>query len=256
MSGATTLTMVRRGLALPLGLLASWSLAVHAGLIDHRLLPPVEDVVGAAFGDHAGELWRGLAASFTRAAQGYLVGCGAGLALGTLMGLSRTAERMVGPSFNAVRQVAVFAWIPLLTAWFGNGELAKIAFVSLAAFYPVVINTHEGVRNVPPAYREVARVFRLAPVGLLTRLVLPAAAPSILIGLQLALIYAWIATVGAEYLIGTGPGIGTALNAAREHFRMDVVLLGVVVIGLVGFVMNRGLDSLAKRSMRPHSSPE
>lgn len=254
--GSATLRAAGRGLALPAVLVAAWSAALHLDLVDGRILVPPEDVLAAAFGEHAGHVWQGLWASFLRTMTGYGLGCAAGVALGTLLGLSRLADRMIGPSFHAVRQVALFAWVPLLTAWFGTGEQAKVAFITLAAFYPTVLNTQEGVTSVSRAYLEVARVFRLSRRDLLLRVVLPAATPSILIGLQLAMIYAWIATIGAEYLMGLGLGIGTVLNEAREHFRMELVLLGVVIIGLVGFVMNRGLGLVSKRLLRWRSVVE
>ena len=117
------------------------------------------------------------------------------------MGISRLAERLLGPSFNAAKQVALFAWLPLLSVWCGTGELAKVVFVALSAFYPVVLNTCEGFGSVSRDYVEVARVFRFTRGQLIRRVMLPAAAPSIFAGMHLALIYAWLGTLGAEYFV-------------------------------------------------------
>jgi sulfonate transport system permease protein len=102
----------------------------------------------------------------------------------------------------------------------------------------VVLNTFEGIRSVQREFIEVARVFAFSGRQLLTRVVLPAALPSIFTGVYLALIYAWLATLGAEYLLSSGIGIGNLLTDGREHLWMDQVILGVIVVGAVGFSLN------------------
>lgn len=230
-----------RGAAAPSALLLAWALVAHLGVIPGNLLPPIDRVVAMPFFDPAGrELWISLAASVVRLLAGFLSGAAAGVALGVATGLSRTADGAIGPSVHALRQIALFAWIPLLTAWFGNGETAKVIYIAMSAFFPAVLNTHGGVRNVPAHYLDVARALRLSWRTRLTRLVLPAALPSIFVGIQLALITAWLGTVGAEYAMGTGRGIGSFMAAGREHFRMDAVILGVLVLALVGYAVNAG----------------
>lgn len=239
---------VLRGAALPLALLVAWTAAAHLNLVNSHLLVPVEQVLLVPFTDHHGRnLWPGLAASLSRMVAGFVIGAGLGLAVGVLMGVSRTVERMVAPSLNAVRQIALYAWIPLLTAWFGSGDVAKVAFISLAAFFPMVLNTHDGLRAVPAPLLEVARVLTLSPVQKVRRVLLPGALPSIFIGVQLALIYAWIATVGAEYAMGLGLGVGTVLSEGREHFRMDIVIAGVLTLALVGYGINTLFGRLFRR---------
>lgn len=167
----------------------------------------------------------------------------AGLLLGTLLGLSQTLSKVLGPSFHAVRQIAVFAWIPLISMWFGLGETAKVVFIGIVALFPVVLNTYEGIKSVSPEHVEVARVFAFNRLRLLRRVIFPAATPSIFTGIELAVMYAWLATIGAEYLMTTNGGIGSLMLEGREHFRMDVVLLGIIVTGLVGWI----LSSCARR---------
>ncbi|MCY1288944.1 putative aliphatic sulfonates transport permease protein SsuC [compost metagenome] len=113
-----------------------------------------------------------------------------------------------------------------------------MVFLSLAAFFPVVLNTFEGIRAVPADLLEVARVLRFSRVQVLWRVVLPSAAPSIFSGIHLGLIYAWLATLGAEYLLVSGKGIGNTMIDGRENFWMDLVIFGVIVVGLVGFTLN------------------
>ena len=173
-----------------------------------------------------------------RFTAGFGIGALGGIAFGALLGASSTADRVAGPSFHALRQIALFAWIPLFSAWFGNGETAKIVFVALSAFFPVALNTHDGLRIIPLRYRELAAVLGFSRRQRLMRLYLPGALPSIFIGIQVGLITAWIGTVGAEYVIGVGRGLGTFIGEARGQFRMDLVLLGVLTLALTGFAIN------------------
>lgn len=241
---------VLRGWVLPLSLLALWWAAFHFGWTETKLFVPVEKVWDTAVRfTVSGELWRALSASLVRDLIGFTLGTLAGLLLGTLLGVSRLFENLIGPTFHTIKQVSVFAWIPLISLWFGLGDGAKIAFLSLGAFFPVVLNTFEGIRSVPRELLEVGRIFAFSRRQVFFRVVLPAAAPSIFTGINLALIYAWLATLGAEYLLTAGSGIGNLLTDGREHFWMDQVILGVVVVGLVGFALNWIAGRIEARSL-------
>ncbi|AYM95406.1 ABC transporter permease [Acidovorax sp. 1608163] len=237
-----------RGWVLPAAIVALWWAAVQSGWSDSPLLVSPGAVWQRGVSQvRSGELWVALSASLWRMGWGFVIGSAAGLAVGALLGWSRWAERLVGPTFHTLKQISLFAWIPMLSMWFGLGDAAKIAFVAMAAFFPVVLNTFEGLRSVPREYLEVARVYEFSVWQTLTRVVAPAAAPSLFTGIQLSLIYTWLATLGAEYLLASGKGIGNTLIDGREHFWMDLVLFGVVVIGLVGFVLNAALSALERR---------
>lgn len=228
------------GAWLPLAIGALWLLLVDAGVLTHPLLVPLHEVLAAPFFDEQGrQIWVALLISLARVAGGFLIGATFGIAVGVAVGLSRPAQLAVAPSLHGLRQVALFAWIPLLTAWFGNGDAAKIVFIAIATFFPVFLNTEQGVRAIPPAYREVAAIVRLGAWLRLRRLVLPAILPSVLTGIELALLTAWIGTVGSEYAIGSGRGIGAFLATARDVFRMDLVLIGVLVMAVVGHGLGR-----------------
>lgn len=240
MSEATRKRPDLRGWVVPAALLLLWWLATALDWVDTRLIASPAAVLETAWQAAAsGELWRGLAASLGRNLSGFALGSLAGLAFGVLLGLSRLAERLVGPTFHALKQIALFAWIPLLSAWFGFGEPAKVAFIALAVFYPVALNSFEGIRATRRELLEVARVLGLTPTQRLFKLVLPSAAPAIFTGLHLGLIYAWLATLGAEYFFSAGPGIGNTMIDGREHFEMDQVIYGLLVVGAVGLVLNR-----------------
>jgi len=132
--------------------------------------------------------------------------------------------------------------------WFGLGDTAKVVFLSLAALVPVVVNTCDGVRNAPPKLLEVARVYGYSRWQTFAQVVLPAAAPAIFTGVYLALIYSWLATIGAEYLLVAGVGIGNLLIEGSEHFQMDLVIFGMFVVGVIGWLMN-ALARVAERRL-------
>lgn len=239
-----------RGWVLPLALVGLWWLAVRQGWSTSPLLVAPEQVVATGWQQLAsGQLARALAASLWRDLLGFAIGASGGLLFGAALGASRLFEKLAGPSFHTLKQISLFAWIPLLSVWFGLGDAAKVAFLSLAAFFPVAINTAEGIRSVPADLLEVARVLRLTRAQRWRRVILPAASPSVFAGIHLGLIYAWLATLGAEYLLVAGPGIGNLLIDGREHFRMDLVLFGVIVVGLVGFALNWVASRLEARAL-------
>ncbi|WP_429459619.1 ABC transporter permease [Paraburkholderia sp. JPY465] len=229
----------RRGALLPLALLATWWWFSASGGAASRLFVPPGRVLETGW--HmllSGELLTALGASICRDVAGLVVGAAAGVVAGVLLALSATVRHLFAPTLDAVRQVSLFAWIPLLIVWFGLGELGKIVFISLSAFFPVALNTMQGVAHVPKQYTELARVFRFSAGQLFFRIVLPSALPSVFTGIYVALVSSWIATLGAEYLMTSGAGIGNLLTDGRENFLMDQVLLGVAIVGGVGALLH------------------
>jgi sulfonate transport system permease protein len=240
-----------RGLVLPALLLVLWELATRYHLVNLRLLVRPSLVVSTFLRElREGELLGQLGASLARDLGGATLGTAAGVIVGSAMGVSRFWNRLLGSSFHAAKQVAIFAWIPLMSVWLGNGEPAKVVFIALSAFYPVVLNTFEGIRSVGAEYVEVARVFRFSRLQVFRRVILRGAAPSILAGIQVALVYSWLATIGAEYLLAAGPGIGNLMIDGRESFQMDKVLVGVVLVGAVGASISAIASAIGARQLR------
>lgn len=237
-----------RGLALPVAAVALWWLLSALGAANPGLLVSPAKVLATAY-EYASsaKLWRALGASLTRELAGFAIGTMLGLLLGGLLGLSRLFNRIVGPSFNTFKQISLFAWIPLISVWFGLGDTAKVVFLSLAALVPVVVNTCDGIRNVPPSLIEVARVYGYTRWQTVAHVILPAAVPSIFTGVYLALIYSWLATIGAEYLLVAGLGMGNLLIEGSEHFQMDLVIFAMFVIGTIGWAMNASARALERR---------
>jgi sulfonate transport system permease protein len=230
-----------RGAVLPLSLLVVWYAVTHLGWVNTKLIVPPEKVIQA--GEKAisrGNFFGGVQASLIRDLSGFVIGSVAGVLFGIGLGLSRWTERLVGPSFNTLKNISLFAWLPLISTWLGTGDSAKIVFIGLSAFYPVAINTFEGVRGVSPSQLEVAKVYVFTRWQSITRLILPAASPQILTGLHLALIYAWMATIGAEFLlVSADPGLGDTVIKGRAAFNVELIVFGMLFIGLVGTVFNQ-----------------
>ncbi|MGH6861245.1 MAG: ABC transporter permease, partial [Phyllobacterium sp.] len=231
---------IRRGLTIPLLLLVVWEVSSRTGLVDPRFLPSLEEVFLTAKRElFDNDLIGELGVSLFRNVAGFLIGSLIGVAFATLLALSRSADALIRPTFNGLKQISLLAWIPLISIWFGFGEQAKIAFVAIAAFIPVVLNTYEGMRATPRDLLEVGMALRFTPLQRITRIFLPAALPSIATGVHLGLIYSWLATVGAEYFLAVGRGVGGLIIAGRERFDMALVMVGVIILGLVGYGLNR-----------------
>jgi len=236
------------GIVLPVLLIAAWALSVHLGFLDVRLWSSPELVfTGGWAALRDGTLVAALAASLKRDLLGFAIGAGIALPLGLLLARVRLADRLLNPTLNAVRQVALFAWVPFLSLWLGNGEPGRVAFIALASFFPILLNTYIGAARVEARHLEVARILCLKRHRVLLKVILPSALPAIMTGLRLGLIYAWLATIGAEYLFTTTIGIGSMMLDARDLFRMDLVILGMAVIGGVGFALQLGLNRAALR---------
>ncbi|MDE1150258.1 MAG: ABC transporter permease [Azospirillaceae bacterium] len=227
--------------------LAAWEAVTRTGLFPPTILVPLEQVWQAFLDLSAtGELQDNLWASASRVMTGFVLGGSTGLVVGVALGLSPRLERYIGLPLDIVRQVPFIAWGPMLILLLGIGEPFKIAIIANAAFFPVALNACDGVRNVSGAYRDVAALYQFSTWRTLRRIVLPASMPAILTGLRLALSRSWMMVVAAE-LFGADSGIGHMMNWAREMFQLDVVMVGIVLTGLIGFALDQVLRGIERR---------
>ncbi|GAJ96801.1 ABC transporter permease [Rhizobium rhizogenes] len=216
-----------------------WLAASQFGWVDPRFLPSPAAVAARARTEFTtGTLAFDIGASLRRNLIGFAIGASAGLLLGLVLGFSHTAERIVGPTLLAFRQIALFAWVPLLSVWFGGADAGKIAFIAVAGFQPVVINTWQGVRGLPPPYRELSDVLIFSRIDFAHLIALPGALPAIFTGLHAGLIYAWLATLGSELFLNVTPGIGGRLNEGSQLFEMDLLFLGIIILAAIGLFYN------------------
>ena len=230
-----------RGLVLPAAILLLWFTATSQGWVNTKLIVPPAGVVTVGLKELANpDFYWGIFQSLWRDLLGFGLGGAIGITVGLLLGVSPLADKLLGPTFHTARQISLFAWLPLLSALVGTGNASKVIFISFSAFYPVVLGTLEGVRGVTSAHLEVAKVYGFTRSQVLLRLIWPSASPQILGGLRLGLIYAWLATIGAEYLlVNDGVGIGSTVFKGRMAFNVELILFGLLVIGLFGNVFNR-----------------
>jgi sulfonate transport system permease protein len=237
-------------LLFPAGLLVLWSISARFGWLPQQILPAPSEVMATLL-DLAqnGELARDTGISLLRVVEGFAVGAALGLLLGIAMGLSPTIEDYVKPLFTAFAQVPTLGWIPLLMLLVGIGEPLKILVIAKAAFVPVALNTLAGIRAVPPIYAEVGAVFRFNRRQMLAKVVLPAAVPPIFTGLRYGLTHAWNALVAVE-LLASAEGLGYLLVWGRQMFWLDTMMGAMLIIGIVGFSLDRIMASVEARLQR------
>jgi NitT/TauT family transport system permease protein len=223
-------------------LIAAWQLAVVT--TGTSIFPsPLAVLRGLGELPHLGAYVRD---SLFRVATGYLaailLGVPVGLALGWWSGLARATN----PVIQMLRPISPLAWMPLAVIWFGVSNLAPIFLIFLASFFPVVVSTMNGVRNVPPMYVQAARNFGLSTPALLARVIVPAVLPRVLVGLRIAFGIAWLVLVAAE-MIAVDSGLGYLIIDARNAGkRYDLVIGGMLLIGVIGLVLD-GLIRLTER---------
>ena len=236
----------------PTLILALWQISSQAGWLSTRVLPEPWAVLKAFWALSAsGEMWRHVATSTWRAAVGFAIGGGLGLALGLLTGTFRTAETLLDSSFQMVRNIPPLALIPLVILWFGIDETAKLFLVSLGVFFPIYLNTFHGIRSVDPALIEMARSYGLGGWRLYTQVILPGATASILVGVRFSLGLMWVILIVAE-TISAQAGIGYMTMNAREFLQTDVVLVGILLYALLGKLADVLAKALERGWLRWH----
>jgi len=225
---------VAMGSILPILVLILWQVIGSAELISPQMLPPLTSVI-ADFWDilTSGELLHHLQVSVVRALSGFLLGGALGLVFGLIVGFSKRSEQVLDPTVQMLRTVPLLAITPLFILWFGFGEFSKILLISMGAFFPMYVNTFLGVRSVDSKLFDVARVLEFSRFHQITKLVLPAAMPNVLLGLRLSLSVSWLCLVVAE-LMGADQGIGFMIQDARAYMRTGIVFVGIIVFAVVG----------------------
>ena len=204
------------GAVVPLTVLLLLELASRAGWVAANLLPPPSEVLNTLWWLlQQGSLLSHVAASTARVLTGFAIGAVLALSVGALVGLSHGAERLLDPSFQALRAIPSLAWVPLLLLWLGIDESPKLVLIAIGAFFPVYMGVASGFRDVDRKLVEVARMAGLSSLSLVRRVLLPAAMPSVMTGLRNGLSLAWMFMVAAE-LIATTRGLGYLLTDGRE----------------------------------------
>jgi len=244
---------VALALIFPACVLALWEFVTASGRL--RIVPPPYDVAvmmwdfafGGIYDDaFSGTLYIHLLASMRRVYGGFALAALVAIPLGLLIGRIKVIRQMLDPTFQILRPIPVTAWLPLSMIFFGLGPSSAISLVFLGAFYPILLNTVFGVRHVDPKLFEAAAMLGCSGSAMFRRVVLPAALPSIFNGLRLGLGFAWVVIVVGE-MTGVPVGLGAAIMDARTLSRTDLIISGMIVIGIAGFVSDRLVLALNNR---------
>lgn len=238
------------GWIVPAILLSAWAVASHRQWVAPQILPAPAAVAQTLLEQvKSGELFVNFGISLGRVAAGFALGGLLGVGVGVAMGLSRRVEQYLLPLFNAVSQVPVLGWLPLAMMVLGIGESLKAVIIAHAALVPIAINTLKGIRNVPQQYLDVARTFQFSNRQLLRQVVLPASIPSVFVGVRYGLTQAWLSLVTVE-LLASSEGLGFLIVWGRQLFQLDLVLAAIIVVGVVGLALDKGLERLEARWLR------
>ena len=223
----------------PVLLLALWAWSAASGRYSEDILVSPASVLESLQALVAsGELAMHLKASFFRLLTGFSLGAITGVLFGIWMAISPRVEAFVVPVFQGLRQVPTIALIPILILLLGVDESFKVIIVTKAAFLTVALAAYEATKGVSASYFEVARIYHLPTVTLYRKLIIPAITPPVFTGLRIAFSRSWTILVAAE-LLAADSGIGQMMQLGREMFRLDVVMVGVLLTGLVGFSIDK-----------------
>lgn len=235
----------------PLAVLVTWHVLTEVtGYFGPFELPAPLAVwdAGVELADR-GELSTHVLISVQRVLLGFLAGSVVGLALGAVVGLSRLADTLLSGTLGALRAVPSLAWVPLLLIWLKFGEDSKVTLIAIGAFFPVYTTVASALRHVDPQLVEAGRAFGLRGARLLLRVQLPAATPSVVSGLRLALAQSWLFLVAAE-LIASSMGLGFLLNDSQYSGRTDRILLAIVLLAVLGKTTDAVVGVVERRLLR------
>ncbi len=237
------------GILLPLGvaviLLAGWHGAVRWSGTD--IFPtPMEVLRGLGELVRQGLLLKYIVASLFRVTWGFGLAVLVGVPLGLVLGWFRPAFAALNPFIQILRPISPIAWIPVAILWFGVKDTAPIFLIFLASVFPITVSAMAAVQNMQQVYLRAAQNFGLSGIPLFRRVILPAALPQIITGIRIALGVAWLVVVAAE-MIAVNSGLGYLIIDARNAGkRYDLVVAGMVMIGLIGLVLDLLVRQLEK----------
>ncbi|GAB3848474.1 ABC transporter permease [Nesterenkonia populi] len=238
------------GAIVPLALLAVWWLVTDAlEIFTPVQLPSPLAVFEAGQGLlESGALFSHVSISVQRVLVGFALGAGAGLVLGSLLGLSKAADALLHPTVGAFRAVPSLAWVPLILLWVGIGEDGKYLLIAIGAFFPVFTSVHSALRHVDPQLVEAGRAFGFHGVRLLTTVQLPAVVPPVFSGLRLGLAQSWLFLVAAE-LLAAAEGLGFLLTESQNNGRVDRLLLAIVLLAILGKITDALLGLVERKAL-------
>ncbi|WP_196590452.1 ABC transporter permease [Pectinatus frisingensis] len=234
----------------PILILFVWKGTTILGIIHNYTLPAPDKVIQTAVVlTTNGTLAGNIIISILRVLEGFIIALAAALTIGIAAGLSVKFEIITDFVLQVLKPIPPIAWIPLAILWFGIGEASKIYIIFIGAFFPIFLNTLDGIKNIDKKYIELARVYEVPQKRVIKHIILPGALPFIMTGTRLGLGSAWICVVASEMIAATS-GVGYMLMDGRDLSRPDMVILGMLIIGIVGKFMDDILKKLSNRMIK------
>ncbi|KQQ87436.1 ABC transporter permease [Massilia sp. Leaf139] len=267
------------GMVVPLLAILIWQAVASAGLVNPQVLPAPVDVGHKwveyllplqAYEEHGGRIWWSSAwwawafsgelvvdtlTSLYRVVVGFAIGGGLALPLGLAMGAIPAVYAWMNPLVQLLRPIPPIAYIPLAILWFGLGNPPAVFLIALGAFFPVLMNTIAGVRQVDGIYLRAARSLGAGRGTVFYRVILPAAVPYILSGVRIGIGTAFIVVIVSE-MIAVNNGLGFRILEAREYFWSDKIIAGMITIGMLGLAIDIGMNRLNNYLLRWHRGLE
>ena len=243
-TGRIPLTTLK-GSLLPLLLIGWWLVASALQMVNSYLVPsPASILHTTVVLVQKGILLKHLTTSLYRIMAGFGLTFLLAFPLAVLLGTNRWLASYSDPLLHFIRHIPPISCIPIFILWLGIGEASKLAIIVLAAFFPVFLNTLAGIVTCDPKLIEVGQIFGLSRMEKFHRIILPAALPSIILGIRLGLGYSWRALIGAE-LIAASAGVGYMIIEAEQLSRPDIVIVGILVIGSIGYLIDHAFLKLS-----------
>lgn len=261
------------GLLVPMLVLALWEASSRAGLFSAVLLPSPSAVAvkwwayllptqayDPSAGSYlswliSGELLHDAYSSLYRVVVGFLIGAALALPLGLVMGANQRIYALLNPLMQILRPIPPIAYIPLAILWFGLGNPPSFFLIAIGAFFPVLMNTIAGVRQVDGIYLRAARNLGVSNWTMFTRVILPTSTPYILAGVRIGIGTAFIVVIVSE-MIAVNDGLGFRILEAREFMWSDKIIAGMITIGLLGLALDTGVSRLNNHLLRWHRGLE
>lgn len=221
-------------------LAAAWEAVAASGIFPDKLFPSLLAVF-ATLGQTAidGILWEHTAGTLVRLLLGFFIAAAFGVVLGILMGRFRVIEELFLPAVSFGYPIPGLAYAPLFMLWFGLGDVPAVLLVAVASCFVIILNSWKGVKAVRPLWLRAAEVMGANERQIFWKIMMPATLPYVLNGLRLGLAQAWRILVIVEMLMAVDRGLGWMIFGAREFLNTDVMLCGVIVIGIVGLLLEK-----------------
>ncbi|MGV7032521.1 ABC transporter permease [Methylobacterium symbioticum] len=262
-----------RGAIVPVGLLVLWEILSRVGVFSPIVLPPPTAVAAKWFTGllpglpydpdtqsylgwlFSGEMPHDMVSSLSRVVSGFVIGAGLAVPVGLVLGTNDRLYDLFNPLLQVLRPIPPIAYIPLAIVWFGLGNPPALFLIALGTFFPVLVNTIAGVRQVDSIYIRAARNLGAGSWTMFRRVILPAASPFVLAGMRIGIGTAFIVVIVAE-MIAVSDGLGYRILEAREYMWSDKIIGGMLTIGVLGLIIDGAMSRLNDHLLRWHRGLE